>query len=185
MRIKKAELEAIIKEELANVLKEVSAEEAGQKAADFARMPASGIPSIELASKALATIAKIKNLERAEKRRDEESCVEWTNKQARKRGWDVDGTKGGLFRDAGMTWHQKEAYEKILKKCKERRAQKKQMYKRQRDLAVQNAADAVRGSRTKRYLDKLKKLGLGYMKPGSLEEAVRRELRRMLSKDST
>jgi len=168
MRIKKAELKAIIKEELANVLKEVSAEEQiGLSAADFARMPGSGIPSIEIAGKALAAINKIKNLERAEKRTDEESCVEWTNKQARKRGWNINK----------LSVHELIAYEKLLGYCRRRRSEKADLYKRRDTQAVQKAASAVRGSRSRRYL---RSLGLGFIK-----EAVRREIRRMLSKDST
>jgi hypothetical protein len=175
MRINKAELEAIIKEELASVLKEASlAEEDSEPAATAADLVRPlGVPSIEVAAKALAAMKKIKNLKRTERRKAKESCMQWTDRQARKRGWDVDGTKGGLFRDAGMTIHQQIAYEKILKKCQERRAQNKQMYKRPGDLAVQKAAGAVSAGRAAQYL---KSLNLGFVK-----EAVKKELAQLLN----
>ena len=83
MRIKKAELKAIVKEELGKLLKEINRDDAG-RVADLLRTPGGGVPSIELLQKSYDLIDNIKKHALTQKG---DTCADWVDLQAKRRKW--------------------------------------------------------------------------------------------------
>ena len=156
MRISKAKLKAIIKEELSDILNEIDKQDAA-RVADLLRTPGSGVPAVELVVKATNLIDNIKK--RAIKQKGGR-CVDWVDHQAKKRGWDMNK----------LTPQQADIYVKLHKYCERRRSAKyqadlrKMKKKKGASTNLENpyrhAADTAMGGRTDRFLNTLGSLGM-------------------------
>ena len=156
MRISKAKLKAIIKEELSDILSEIDKQDAA-RVADLLRTPASGIPAAELVVKATNLIDNIKK--RAIKQKGGR-CVDEVDHKARKRGWDMNK----------LTPQQADIYVKLHKYCERRRSAEYQAnlrkIKKRKGASTKlknpykHAADAAMGGRTSRFLGSIGSLGM-------------------------
>ncbi|MZH01829.1 MAG: hypothetical protein F3745_00050 [Nitrospinae bacterium] len=172
MRISKAKLKAIIKEELSDILSEIDKQDAA-RVADLLRTPGSGVPAVELVVKATNLIDNIKK--RAIKQKGGR-CVDWVDHQAKKRGWDMNK----------LTPQQADNYVKLHQFCERRRSAEYQAdlrkMKKRRGASTKlknpykHAAAAVEGGRASRYLGSLGSLGMR-----RLREAVQKEYNTILN----
>mgnify|MGYP003651800293 CR=1 FL=1 len=166
MRIKKAELKAIVKEELGKLLKETTADDAA-RAADMLRTPGGGIPSIELLQKSYDLIDNIKKHALTQKG---DTCADWVDLQAKRRKWNMDS----------LTPEQAQTYIKLHKYCQRKRSKKHQDYLRRLKMkkgastSLKNpykyGADATRGGRAARYLGSIGSLGMKRLREMVQEE---------------